>query len=82
MFLVYRYEAVIPLEVQIPSLRIVLTTELTDEEKHRLRLQELEALDDKCLQAYQQIKLYQALEFLEPSIRKSENGFSRKMNFS
>ena len=33
---------------------------MTNEEKHRLRLQELEALDDKCLQAQQQIELYQA----------------------
>jgi len=46
------------LEIQIPSLRVTLTTEMTDEEKHRLRLQELEALDDKRLQAQQQIKLY------------------------
>jgi len=33
---------------------------MTNEVKHRLRLQELEALDDKRLQAQQQIKLYQA----------------------
>jgi len=33
------------------------------EEKHRLRLQQLEALDDKHLQAQQQIKLYQAQIF-------------------
>ena len=33
---------------------------MVDEEKHWLRLQELEVLDDKCLQAQQQIKLYQA----------------------
>ena len=32
---------------------------MIDEEKHRLRLQELEALGDK-LQAQQQIELYQA----------------------
>ena len=34
-----------------------------DEEKHRLRLQELEALDNKHLQAQQQIELYQAWRF-------------------
>ena len=28
--------------------------------KHRLQLQERKALDDKCLQAQQQIELYQA----------------------
>ena len=33
---------------------------MTNEEKHRLRLQELEALDDRRLQAQQQIELYQA----------------------
>jgi len=44
----------------IPSLRVALTAEMTNEEKHRLRLQELEALDDERLQAQQQIELYQA----------------------
>jgi len=33
---------------------------MADKEKHRLRLQELEALNDKYLQAQQQIELYQA----------------------
>ena len=33
---------------------------MTNEKKHRLRLQELEALDDKRLQAQQEIELYQA----------------------
>ena len=58
--LVYEYEAVLPLEVQILSLRVALTTEMTDDEKHQLRLQELEALEGKRLQAQQHIKLYQA----------------------
>jgi len=49
--LVYGCEVVLPLEIQIPSLQVALTTRMTAEEKHRLRLQELEALDDKCLQA-------------------------------
>jgi len=48
---------IFPLEIQISSLRITLETH---EDKHRLLLQELEALDDKWLQAQQQIKLYQA----------------------
>jgi len=58
--LVYGCEAVPPLEIQIPSLRVALTAEMTNEEKHRLRLQEQEALDNKRLQAQQQIELYQA----------------------
>jgi len=58
--LVYGCEAVLPLEIQIPSLRVALTTRMAEEKKHRLCLQELEALDDKHLQAQQQIELYQA----------------------
>jgi len=46
-------------ENHIPSLRISLTIEMTNEDKHRLCLQKLKALDDKCLQAQQQIELYQ-----------------------
>ena len=60
--LVYGCEAILPLEIQISSLRIALTTEMKDKEKYWLRLHELEALDDKRLQA-QQIKLYQAQIF-------------------
>ena len=56
--LVYGCEAVLSLEIQIPSLHVALITEMTNEERHRLRLQELEALDDKRLQAQQQIELY------------------------
>lgn len=33
---------------------------MTDEEKHNLRLQELEKLQARCLKAQQQIELYQA----------------------
>ena len=43
-----------------PSLCVALTTEKMNGEKRRLRLQELEALDDKRLQAQLQIELYQA----------------------
>ena len=49
--LVYGCEDVLPLEIKISSLRIALAIEMTHEDKHRLRLQELEALDDKRLQA-------------------------------
>jgi len=53
----YWWEAVLPLEIQIPSLYIALATEMMNEAKHWLHLQELKALDDKHLQAQQQIKL-------------------------
>jgi len=46
------------LEIQIPSLRAALATKMTDKDNHRLRLQELEALDKKRLQAQQYIELY------------------------
>ena len=71
----------LPLEIQIPSLRVALTAEMTNEEKHRQRLQELEALDDKRLQAQQQIELYQA-GLPEPSTRKLKCELSRKVTLS
>jgi len=41
-------------------LRVALATKMTKEDNDRLRLQELEALDERRLQAQQHIKLYQA----------------------
>ena len=58
--LAYRVEIVIPLERQIPSLRIAIQEGLTEEENAKLRLQELEALDKKRLEAQQCLKCYQA----------------------
>ncbi|KAL0303460.1 UNVERIFIED_CONTAM: hypothetical protein Sradi_6214100 [Sesamum radiatum] len=58
--LVYGVEAVLPLESQIPSLRIAIQEGLTAEDNARLRLEELEALDEKRLEAQQQLQCYQA----------------------
>ena len=58
--LVYGCEAVIPLEIQMPLLRVALATKMTKEDNDLLRLQELEALDEKRLQAQHHIELYQA----------------------
>uniref|UniRef100_A0A7N2N597 RNA-directed DNA polymerase n=1 Tax=Quercus lobata TaxID=97700 RepID=A0A7N2N597_QUELO len=58
--LVYGVEAVLPLERQIPSLRIAIQEGLTGEENAKLRLQELEALDEKRLEAQQRLECYQA----------------------
>ncbi|XP_074296867.1 uncharacterized protein LOC141627524 [Silene latifolia] len=44
--LVYEVEAVLPLELQIPSLRIAIQEGLIDDENDKLRLAELEALDE------------------------------------
>ncbi|XP_075483744.1 uncharacterized protein LOC142523895 [Primulina tabacum] len=58
--LVYGVEAVVPLEQQIPSLRMAVQESLTEEENARLRLEELEALDEKRLEAQQRLECYQA----------------------
>ncbi|XP_073121371.1 uncharacterized protein [Henckelia pumila] len=58
--LVYGVEAGVPLEPQIPSLRIAIQEGLTEEENARLRLEELEALDEKILEAQQRLECYQA----------------------
>ncbi|XP_075107210.1 uncharacterized protein LOC142180168 [Nicotiana tabacum] len=58
--LVYGVEAVLPLEQQIPSLWIAIQEGLTFEENAQLRLAELEALDEKRLEAQQKLECYQA----------------------
>ena len=58
--LVYGVEAVLPLERQIPSLQIAIQEGLTNEENARLRLEELEALDERRLEAQQRLECYQA----------------------
>ena len=58
--LVYIVEDVLPLERQIPSLRIAIQEGLTKEENAKLGLQELEALDEKRLKAQQCLECYQA----------------------
>ena len=58
--LVHGCEIVIPLEIQMLSLPVTLITRMTKKDNDRLRLQELEALDEKRLQAQQHIELYQA----------------------
>ncbi|XP_074297455.1 uncharacterized protein LOC141628182 [Silene latifolia] len=58
--LVYGVEAVLPLELQIPSLRIAIQEGLTNDENDKLRLAELEALDEKRLEAQQKLQCYQA----------------------
>ena len=56
--LVYGVEAVLPLEIQIPSLRIAIQEGFRGDENDQLRLIELEALDEKRLQAQQRLECY------------------------
>ena len=58
--LVFGVEAILPLEVELPSLRVAVQNELTTEENERIRLEELEALDEVRLQAQQNLELYKA----------------------
>ncbi|XP_070041184.1 uncharacterized protein [Nicotiana tomentosiformis] len=54
--LIYGVEVVLPLERQIPSLRLAIQEGITDEENARLRLAEMEALDEKRLEAQQSLE--------------------------
>ena len=58
--LVYGVEVVLPLECQIPSLRIVIHERLIDDDNVKLRIQDLEILDEKRLKAQQRLECYQA----------------------
>ena len=58
--LVYGVKAILPLERQIPSLRIAIQEGLTQEDNARLHLEELEALDENRLEAQQRLDCYQA----------------------
>ncbi|KAH9326823.1 hypothetical protein KI387_007001, partial [Taxus chinensis] len=49
--LIYGSEAVLPLEVQIPSLRVSLREFVSDEDYHQNRLAQLELLDEWHLNA-------------------------------
>ncbi|KAA0050120.1 uncharacterized protein E6C27_scaffold675G001370 [Cucumis melo var. makuwa] len=58
--MVYGVEAILPLEREIPSLRMTIQEGLTTEHNAKLRLQELGALDEKRLEAQQALECYQA----------------------
>ncbi|KAL0404345.1 UNVERIFIED_CONTAM: hypothetical protein Sradi_2075300 [Sesamum radiatum] len=58
--LVYGVETVLPLEQKISSLRIAIQEGLTEEEDAQIRLEKLEALDEKRLEAQQRLECYQA----------------------
>jgi hypothetical protein len=74
--LVYGVEAVLPLECQIPSLRIAIQEGLSNEDNVRLRLEELEALDEKRLEAQQRLECYQ-VDFVELSTRRCDHAHSK-----
>ncbi|XP_070015364.1 uncharacterized protein [Nicotiana sylvestris] len=57
--LVYGTEAVIPEEVEIPSLRIIVEVEIEDSEWVKTRLEQLNLIDEKQMAAVCHGKLYQ-----------------------
>ena len=57
--LVYGVEVVLPIEVELPSLRISLQGQISDEEYKVARLTQLDLLDEKWQQAYDHLTVYQ-----------------------
>ena len=57
--LTYGVEAVLPLEVEIHSLRFSLQGLLTNEYYHVMRLQELELLNEKHKASFDHMRVYQ-----------------------
>jgi len=58
--LMYGVEAVLPLEIRIPSLRVAILEGLSENNNHKLSLAELESLNEKRLQVQQKLECYQA----------------------
>ncbi|XP_073355115.1 uncharacterized protein [Aegilops tauschii subsp. strangulata] len=56
--LVYWSEAVLPLEVQLPSLTVTIQDEFTHDEEVQLRFQELDTLEEGRPHAQQNLELY------------------------
>ncbi|KAJ3704585.1 hypothetical protein LUZ61_008290 [Rhynchospora tenuis] len=58
--LVYGTEAVSPIEVELPSLRVAMASEVPLTKQIQLRLQEFDGMDERRLAAQQNLELYQA----------------------
>ncbi|XP_020681907.1 uncharacterized protein LOC110099160 [Dendrobium catenatum] len=56
--LVFGVEAVLPLEIELPSHRVAIQNDLTQEQNARLRMEELNALDERMLQSQQNLEIY------------------------
>ena len=57
--LVYGSEAILPIEIELPSLRVSLQNLISDEEYRVARLQELALLDERRLCALNHLYVYQ-----------------------
>ena len=56
--IIFGSEAILPLEIQVPSLQVALHEELPHDEQIQLQFQELDVLEEGCLQAIQNLELY------------------------
>jgi len=63
-------EAILPIEVKLPSLRVSLQNIISNEEYRVVRLHQLELLDEKCLNALNNLQAYQ--NHLQRSYNKSK----------
>jgi hypothetical protein len=52
-------EAVLPIEFQIPSLRVLIDDDLTDNERREALLSQFELLDGRRLRAAEHAQIYQ-----------------------
>lgn len=57
--LVYGSEAILPIEIELPSLRVSLQNLISDEEYRVAHLQELALLDERRLRALNHLRMYQ-----------------------
>ena len=57
--LVYGTEAILPIELKIPSLRINLSEQISDEKIRQTRLDQLLLLDEKRINALEHMRVYQ-----------------------
>ncbi|XP_074288380.1 uncharacterized protein LOC141613543 [Silene latifolia] len=58
-YLVYGMEAVQPIELEVPSLRILLESQVPEADWVQARYDSLVLLDERCLNALYQVQLYQ-----------------------
>ncbi|GAU48362.1 hypothetical protein TSUD_282430 [Trifolium subterraneum] len=68
--LVYGMEAVLPVEVEIPSMRVLMETELAEAEWCQNRYDQLNLIEEKCMTALCHGQLYQ---------RRMKRAFDRKV---
>lgn len=73
--LVYKYEVILTIEVEIPSLRVSLESVVNNEEYWVFRLNELELLDERFLSALNHLQVYQNW------IKQSYNKKIKNINF-